>query len=81
VKAQIDASGYFAPAEPRYYVWSKTYTAHDYVTLLGTMGRFLVLDEERRNLLFKRIERRITDEHGGAVRKEFLGTLAVARVA
>jgi SAM-dependent methyltransferase len=81
VKGYLDASGYFTPAETRHYLWSATYTARDYVTLLGTMGSFLVLDDKRRSRLFDRIERRITTEHGGAVRKECLGTLAVARLA
>lgn len=79
VKVFLDASGYFAPAEARHYVWSVTYTAHDYVTFLGTATNFRVLDEARRSRLFDRIERRLQAEHGGAVRKEFLGTLAVAR--
>lgn len=79
VKVFLDASGYFAPAEARRYVWSVTYTAHDYVTFLGTQSSFRMLDEARRKRLFDRIERRISAEHGGAVRKEFLGMLAVAR--
>jgi hypothetical protein len=58
----------------------RTLTAHDYVTLLGTMGSFLVLDEARRKRLFNRIERRIRTDHGGSVRKEFLGTLAVSAI-
>jgi SAM-dependent methyltransferase len=78
-KAYLDASGCFAPAEARRYVWSVTFTAHDYVTFLGTTTNFRMLDEARRSRLFDRMERRITAEHGGAVRKEFLGTLAVAR--
>jgi SAM-dependent methyltransferase len=81
IKEFVDASGYFAPADLRHYVWSVTYTARDYVTFLGTQGSFLVLDEARRKQLFDRIERRITTGHGGSVRKEFLGTLAVARRA
>jgi SAM-dependent methyltransferase len=81
IKLFVDASGYFAPADLRHYVWSVTYTADDYVTFLGTQGSFLVLDEARRKQLFDRIERRIATEHDGSVRKEFLGTLAVARRA
>ncbi|MCP9487421.1 MAG: methyltransferase domain-containing protein [Gaiellaceae bacterium MAG52_C11] len=77
----LDASGYFAPAQARRYVWSVTYAAHDYVTFLGTQSSFRVLDEARRKRLFDRIEHRITAEHGGSVRKEFFGILAVARPA
>jgi hypothetical protein len=81
IKMFVDASGYFAPAELRHYVWSVPYSARDYVTFLGTQGSFLVLDETRRQQLFDRIERRIATDHDGSVRKEFLGTLAVSRRA
>jgi SAM-dependent methyltransferase len=78
VKQHIDASGCFEPADVRHYVWSVTYSARDYVTLLGTMGSFLVLDEERRSRLFRRIERRITDNHDGVVRKRSRGRASVS---
>jgi SAM-dependent methyltransferase len=81
IKLFVDASGHFAPAEVRYYVWPVTFTAHDYVTFLGTATNFRVLDEAKREQLSERIEHRITTEHGGTVRKEFLGTLAVSRRA
>jgi SAM-dependent methyltransferase len=81
IKAFVDASGCFAPAEVRHYIWSVTYTALDYVTFLGTQGSFLVLDATRRQRLFDRIERRIATDHDGSVRKESLGTLAVSRRA
>jgi SAM-dependent methyltransferase len=81
IKAFVDASGVFAPADIRHYLWQVTYTAHDYVTFLGTQGSFLVLDETRRKRLLDRIEHRIATDHGGSVRKEFLGTLAVSRRA
>jgi SAM-dependent methyltransferase len=81
IKVFVDASGCFAPAELRHYLWSVTYTARDYVTFLGTQGSFLVLDAARRRRLFDRIERRIAMDHGGTVQKEFLGTLAVSRRA
>jgi hypothetical protein len=78
-KRYLDDSGWFAPAEARRYLWTVTFTAHDYVTFLGTTSNFRVLDEASRSRLLNRIERRMTAEHGGAVRAEFLGTLAVAR--
>jgi SAM-dependent methyltransferase len=81
IKLFVDASGFFAPAEVRHYVWSVTYSADDYVTFLGTQGSFLVLDDARRKELFARIGRRIAEDHDGHVRKEFLGTLAVSRRA
>jgi SAM-dependent methyltransferase len=81
IKVFVDASGVFAPADLRHYVWQVTYTAHDYVTFLGTQGSFLVLDETRRKRLFDLIEHRIATDHGGSVHKEFLGTLAVSRRA
>lgn len=81
VKVFIDASGRFESAVIRRYVWKVTFTARHYVTFLGTTGSFGVLSEARRKQLADRIERRITTDHAGAVRAEFLGQLAVARVA
>jgi SAM-dependent methyltransferase len=81
IKVFVDASGFFAPADVRHYVWQVTYTAQDYVTFLGTQGSFLVLDKTRRKRLFDLVEHRIATDHGGSVRKEFLGTLAVSRLA
>jgi SAM-dependent methyltransferase len=81
IKVVVDASGWFAPAEVRHYVWPVAFTARDYVAFLGTATNFRVLDDSKRSRLSERIEHRITAEHGGTVRKEFLGTLAVARRA
>ena len=80
VKIFVDESGFFAPAETRDYDWSVRYSAADYVAMLNTQSSYRVLDEEQRSRLFERIRRRITEEHGGAVRREFRGTLAVARL-
>ena len=78
-KSYLDASEHFGPVEARRYIWSVAYTARDFVAFLGTTSNFLMLDEESRSRLLDRIERRINAEHGGTVRKEFLGSLAVAR--
>ena len=80
-KGYLDASPHFGSAEARRYIWPVTYSAREFVTFLGTTSNFRMLDEESRRRLLERIERRINAEHGGTVRKEFLGTLAVARPA
>jgi SAM-dependent methyltransferase len=80
IKVFMDASGCFEPAAVRHYVWSVSFTAADFAAFLGTTGSVGALDLVRRSLLLARIQERIETQHGGTVRKHFLGTLAVGRV-
>jgi hypothetical protein len=79
VQAEIDASGWFAPAETRRYLWGTTYSDADYIRFLNTRSSYRLLDEARRSDLFGRIRARIAQRPSKSVRKEFLGTLTVAR--
>jgi len=75
---EIAASGLFRPAEIRRHLWDVTYTADEYVAVIGTYSPNLALTPEVRDDLFARIRRRIDAEPGGRVTKTYLATLNVA---
>jgi SAM-dependent methyltransferase len=77
--AEIDGSGYFHTVAVRRRLWQVTYTADEYVALLGTFSPNLALDPETRRRLFDRIRRRIESRPEGTVTKTRLATLNVAR--
>jgi SAM-dependent methyltransferase len=76
---EIAASGLFEVVGARRYVWDVTYTADEYIDVLSTYSGHRALDEERRNLLFERIRRRIAARPDCRVRKTYLALLNVAR--
>jgi len=75
---EIDASGFFRTIAVRRRLWEVTYTADEYVALLGTFSPNLALDPETRQRLFERIHRRIEARPGRTVTKTHLATLNVA---
>lgn len=70
------ASGLFEGFHVRRYLWSQTYTAHQYVELLDTYSDHRGLDPERRDRLFRGIRSLIGD---GVIRKHYLNVLQVAQ--
>jgi SAM-dependent methyltransferase len=76
---EIDGSGYFRTVAVRRHLWEITYTADEYIALLGTFSPNLALDWETRGRLFERIHRRIASRPEGTVQKAHLATLNVAQ--
>lgn len=74
-----EASGYFARAAVRRYVWDVTYSAEDYIGVLETYSGHRALDLELREGLYERIRRRIDARPGREVRKSYLALMTVAR--
>ena len=60
--------------------WSETYTADDYVALLGTYGDHLTLDDQIRERLLAEIGD-VIDQHGGTIELPYTTHLLVARDA
>jgi SAM-dependent methyltransferase len=76
--AEIDASGCFRTIAVKRRLWEVTYTADDFVALLGTFSPNLALDPDTRRRLFDRIRSRIESRPGGTVTKTRLAILNVA---
>jgi SAM-dependent methyltransferase len=78
---EFESSGLFENVTERREIAELTYTADEYVALLGTFSDNLALPEEQRAELFRRIHGRITAQPGGTVTKRHLVTLTVARAS
>jgi SAM-dependent methyltransferase len=73
------ASGFFEHVEERSHLMTLTYTADEYVALLGTFSENLALPEEQREELFRRIHARIAAQPDGTVTKRQLAVLTVGQ--
>ncbi|HKC77965.1 MAG TPA: methyltransferase domain-containing protein [Gaiellaceae bacterium] len=74
---EFRASGVFARVEERRHLQSVTYTADEFVALLGTFSDNLALPADQREELFRRIHARIAARPSGTVTKHRLQVLSV----
>lgn len=74
---EFRASGVFDRVEERRHLQPLTYTADEYVAVLGTFSDNLALPAAQRDELFDRIHARISKRPGGAVTKHYLLLLTV----
>lgn len=77
--AEFEASGRFPDVVERRRLVALTYTADEFVDLLGTFSDNLSLPEEQRHELFRRIHARIATRPSGTVTSHHLLTLTVGR--
>lgn len=78
--ASLDASGLFGKVDVRRYVWSRSYSADQYLALLSTYSGHIAAAPSQRERLFHDIRQRIEARPGASVRKHYLTTLQYARV-
>jgi SAM-dependent methyltransferase len=74
---EFRASGLFDSVEERKHLHPLTYTADEYVAVLGTFSDNLALPKAQREELFRRIHARIAARPSGTVTKHFLLVLTV----
>jgi SAM-dependent methyltransferase len=74
---QFLESGVFERVEERRHLQPLTFTADEFVALLGTFSDNLALPAEQREELFRRIHARIAARPGGTVTKHYFQTLTV----
>lgn len=74
---EFEGSGLFENVTEREQMVALTYTADQYVELLGTFSDNLALPEEQRAELFRRIHARVAAQPGGTVTKQHLVSLTV----
>jgi SAM-dependent methyltransferase len=72
-------SGFFEHVQERSHLMALTYTADEYVALLGTFSDNLALPAAQREELFRRIHARIAAQPGGTVTKHQLAVLTVGQ--
>jgi SAM-dependent methyltransferase len=78
LRAQMEESGLFAQVSVRRHVWDVTYTADEYLAVLGTYSNNLAREPATTKQLFDRIRARIESRPDGRVTKQYLATLNVA---
>jgi SAM-dependent methyltransferase len=74
---ELEASGLFVSVVERRRLIALTYTADEYIDVLGTFSDNLALPEEQREELFRRIHARIAARREGTVTKHHLLVLTV----
>jgi SAM-dependent methyltransferase len=79
VKAEMEATGLFGEVAVRRYEWDQEYDAAGYIRVLGTYSGHRNLEPEARERLFHGIAELIDTRFGGAITKQYLTTLFVAR--
>ena len=77
--SEFRASGLFERVEERRHLHPLTYTADEYVAVLGTFSDNLALPAEQREELFRRIRARVASQPGGTVTKHHLLVLTVGQ--
>ncbi|MFP5204018.1 MAG: class I SAM-dependent methyltransferase [Acidobacteriota bacterium] len=70
---------YFGEPVLRVYLWSRPYTAAEYVQMLNTHSDHQLLAADRRARLFERLAGLIDAKYGGSVRKDYATLLQMAR--
>jgi trans-aconitate methyltransferase len=77
-KDEWRASGLFRDVSARTYLWSRDYTAEEYVRMLNTHSDHRMLSEADRTRLFRELAR-LANEFGGSVTREYATILHMAR--
>jgi SAM-dependent methyltransferase len=77
---EFRASGVFDRVVERRHLQPLTYTADEYVAVLGTFSDNLALPAEQREKLFRRIHARIAARPSGTVTKHYLLTVTVGAI-
>lgn len=77
---ELEASGFFEPAQSRRYVWLRDFTAQTYIDELNTYSNHIALSEKNRGELLACISELIDGRYGGRITKAYVTDLAVAAV-
>jgi hypothetical protein len=75
----LTSTGLFEQPNLRTYLSPITYTAQQYVEVLGTYSNHIAMDEPDRAFLFDRVQAMINSRPGKKITKHYLNTLYVAR--
>jgi hypothetical protein len=79
LRTELEASGAFEDVAVRRHRWDVTYTADEWVAVLGTYSPNLALPAETRAELFRRIRDRLAARPGGSATRHYLAVLTVGR--
>jgi len=77
--AGIEGSGLFEHVAVRQFDWEASYSAEEYIRLLGTFSGHIAMDTWKRDRLYSEIRRRLAERPDGRVRRHWGTVLHVAR--
>lgn len=75
----IEDSGLFSVSMTAEYIWEHSYTAAEYIGLLGTFSGHIDMAQWQRDRLYSEIRRRLAARPDGTLRRHWGGVLHVAR--
>ena len=75
----ITGSGFFGRPTVHRYLWSREYTAEEYLAVLSTYSGHIAATAQQRQTLFTRIQELITARPSATVRKHYLNVLQIGR--
>lgn len=78
-RAEIEGSGLFEHVAVRHFDWEITYTADEYIRLLGTFSGHIAMAPWKRDRLHSEIRRRLACRTDGRLRRHWGAVLHVAR--
>lgn len=78
---EINKSGFFEPANVKYYHWSQEYTSEQYTKLLNTYANYQNLDDSVREDFFKKVRGIIDTRFEGKITNYYLSVLYTAKKA
>jgi SAM-dependent methyltransferase len=78
LSVEIVDSGWFEPPRTRRHVWSRTYTADEYIDVLRTYSGHIAMTDRQRHRLFGAIRERIGARARAVVEKHYLNIVYVA---
>jgi len=76
---EIKSSGLFEHAAVRQFDWEVSYSAEEYIRLLGTFSGHIAMEAWKRDRLDGEIRRRLAERRDGRVRRHWGAVLHVAR--
>lgn len=76
---EMNTSGLFEGVAARAHRWDATYSADEWIAVLGTYSANIALPATQREELFRRIHARIAARPGGTATRHYLAVLTVGR--
>ncbi|MEV0405525.1 methyltransferase domain-containing protein [Actinoallomurus sp. NPDC050550] len=77
--AEFEASGHFAVAGTRRYLWARRYTVEQYIALLNTFSGHIAMEPATRDHLYREIRRRLAARPDGRLTRHWSSVLTVGR--
>jgi SAM-dependent methyltransferase len=79
IRDHIDGSGFFRVIATSEFIWERSYTAEEYIALLGTFSGHIDMTQWQRDRLYTEVRRLLAARSDGRLRRHWGAVLHVAR--